>query len=283
MIPLSASRFPLLRRARIPAFHPAFPCEWCVATLAHRASQAASAMTVWGTLRKAACFRRFSRYYIRWNNSAEMPAPWERFCMDSRCAIEEVAASQRGETLVEQLARLWERSVRATHLFLSEDDIVAMRPEVREGLRAVPQLAVAFGDGAPLGFAGVADGKLEMLLIRKPETLPDLHHLILALKNNDFSDKHIDFASASTFRLHAAAGFDGASIASTSTSRIPPHAGSTSTRASAWRRARNSTRREGRSPSCIWNAAQGSAYGAGLRVCERASRHPTGLRVRDQV
>ena len=52
------------------------------------------------------------------------------------------------------------------------------------------------------------DGKLEMLLIRKPETLPDLHRLILALKNNDFSDKHIDFASASTFRLHAAVGFD---------------------------------------------------------------------------
>ena len=52
------------------------------------------------------------------------------------------------------------------------------------------------------------DGKLEMLLIRKPETLPDLHRLILALKNIDFSDKHIDFASASTFRLHAAVGFD---------------------------------------------------------------------------
>ena len=68
--------------------------------------------------------------------------------MDSRCAIEEVAASQCGDALVGQLARLWERSVRATHLFLSEDDIVAMRPEVREGLRAVLQLAVAFDDGA---------------------------------------------------------------------------------------------------------------------------------------
>lgn len=85
--------------------------------------------------------------------------------MDSRCAIEEVAASQRGDALVGQLARLWERSVCATHLFLSEDDIVAMRPEVREGLRAVLQLAVAFDDGAPLGFAGVADGKLEMLFV----------------------------------------------------------------------------------------------------------------------
>lgn len=85
--------------------------------------------------------------------------------MDPLCTIEEVAASQRGDALVEQLARLWERSVRATHLSLSEDDIVAMRPEVREGLRAAPQLAVAFDDGAPLGFAGVADGKLEMLFV----------------------------------------------------------------------------------------------------------------------
>lgn len=85
--------------------------------------------------------------------------------MDSRCSIEEIPVSQRGDALVEQLALLWERSVRATHLFLSEDDIVSMRPEVREGLRAVPQLAVAFDGGAPLGFAGVADRKLEMLFI----------------------------------------------------------------------------------------------------------------------
>ena len=85
--------------------------------------------------------------------------------MDSRCSIEDIPVSQRGDALVEQLALLWERSVRATHLFLSEDDIVAMRPEVREGLRAAPQLAVAFDGGAPLGFAGVADRKLEMLFI----------------------------------------------------------------------------------------------------------------------
>ena len=67
--------------------------------------------------------------------------------MDPRCTIEDIAASQRGETLVEQLALLWERSVRATHLFLSEDDIVAMRPEVREGLRAVPPSAMGRRSG----------------------------------------------------------------------------------------------------------------------------------------
>lgn len=85
--------------------------------------------------------------------------------MDSRCSIEEIPVSLRDDTLVEQLALLWERSVRATHLFLSGDDVVAMRPEVREGLRAVPQLAVAFDGGVPLGFAGVADRKLKMLFI----------------------------------------------------------------------------------------------------------------------
>ena len=74
---------------------------------------------------------------------------------------------------------------------------------VLEGMKDLHAL-----DATPLTVT--ADGKFfeGAYIFGKPETLPDLHRLILALKNNDFSDKHIDFASASTFRLHAAAGFD---------------------------------------------------------------------------
>lgn len=183
-----------------------------------------------------------------------MLASWERFCMDSRCAIEEVAASQCGDALVGQLARLWERSVRATHLFLSEDDIVAMRPEVREGLRAVLQLAVAFDDGAPLGFAGVADGKLEMLFVDDAARGRGIGSALLKHAVDRWGVHRLDVNE-----------------------QTPPPPASTSTRASAWRRARNSTRREGRSPSYIWNAARGSACGAGLKACERASRQPDRL------
>ena len=85
--------------------------------------------------------------------------------MDSRCSIEEIPVSLRDDTLVEQLALLWERSVRATHLFLSGDDVVAMRPEVREGLRAVPQLAVAF-DGLPTRYPSVKGTSRDAGIIR---------------------------------------------------------------------------------------------------------------------
>ena len=84
--------------------------------------------------------------------------------------IQEYSCEERTSNLVEELAQVWERSVRATHMFLTEEDIVGMRPEVREGLAAVASLAVAYDDasgddGSALGFAGVQDDVLEMLFI----------------------------------------------------------------------------------------------------------------------
>lgn len=80
--------------------------------------------------------------------------------------IEDLPAAERTAELGEALAAVWERSVRATHQFLTEDDIMDMRPFVGEAVRGIGQLAVAFGeDGQPLGFAGVEAGKLEMLFI----------------------------------------------------------------------------------------------------------------------
>lgn len=58
------------------------------------------------------------------------------------------------------------------------------------------------------GLVDMNDGKLEMLLIRKPETLNDVHRLIHALTMGDFDDPLFDFAAAEAFRLHSAEGFD---------------------------------------------------------------------------
>lgn len=79
--------------------------------------------------------------------------------------------AERTPALVETLVDVWERSVRATHDFLSEDDIAGLRPEVGPGIVGVATLAVAVADdgavcnGEPCGFAGVQDGKLEMLFV----------------------------------------------------------------------------------------------------------------------
>ena len=59
---------------------------------------------------------------------------------------------------------VWERSVRATHDFLAEDDIVGLRPEAESGIAGVERLTVAYDGGAPCGFAGSQDGKLEMCI-----------------------------------------------------------------------------------------------------------------------
>ncbi|HIX30740.1 MAG TPA: GNAT family N-acetyltransferase [Firmicutes bacterium] len=75
-------------------------------------------------------------------------------------------AADRSPQLIEQLLKVWERSVRATHLFLSADEVAAIKPYVPQALRAVPHLIVARrADGTPMGFMGIDGQKLEMLFL----------------------------------------------------------------------------------------------------------------------
>ncbi len=64
---------------------------------------------------------------------------------------------------------MWEGSVRATHLFLSESEIVRLREYVPQALLAVEVLVVAQKGGAPAAFMGIEDGSLEMLFIAPQE------------------------------------------------------------------------------------------------------------------
>lgn len=81
----------------------------------------------------------------------------------------EVVDVAQGDFDPSELLALWERSVRATHHFVSEEDIVAIRPEVTGGLAFVEHVAVAQevrpgGErGRVLAFAGAHQGNLEML------------------------------------------------------------------------------------------------------------------------
>ena len=77
-----------------------------------------------------------------------------------------IEVKDRTATLVEQLLNVWESSVRATHLFLSDDEIGEIKKYVPQALKSVPVLVIADDkEGNPAGFMGVADKKLEMLFI----------------------------------------------------------------------------------------------------------------------
>ena len=78
--------------------------------------------------------------------------------------------TDRSPQLMDQLLEVWERSVRATHLFLSAGEIAEIKTYVPQALREVPHLIVAWeAEGIPVGFMGVDGQKLEMLFLAPEE------------------------------------------------------------------------------------------------------------------
>ncbi|MCH4084670.1 MAG: GNAT family N-acetyltransferase [Olsenella sp.] len=72
----------------------------------------------------------------------------------------------RTPELIEELLGVWERSVRATHDFLTEDDLARIRGYVPQAIASVGRLAVARAEvGRALGFAGADGGMLQMLFV----------------------------------------------------------------------------------------------------------------------
>lgn len=64
------------------------------------------------------------------------------------------------------ITELWEASVRATHDFLSEEDIAFFRPLIRNEFLAAVCLRCAKDESGTIhGFLGVADGNIEMLFV----------------------------------------------------------------------------------------------------------------------
>ena len=91
-------------------------------------------------------------------------------------------AGERTEELVRELLGVWERSVRATHLFLSDGEVRSIREYVPQALLGVAHLLVAKDEaGAPAAFMGVEDGALEMLFIDPEERGKGLGRRLLRL------------------------------------------------------------------------------------------------------
>ena len=64
-----------------------------------------------------------------------------------------------------RLLEIWEASVRATHHFLTEDDLQELKPLILEQyFDAVDLTCAKNGNGEILGFCGVHDGKCQQRL-----------------------------------------------------------------------------------------------------------------------
>lgn len=107
-----------------------------------------------------------------------------------------------------EIMRVWEASVRATHHFLAEEDIVLYRRLIPEKyLDNVRLYGVRDAGGMILGFLGVSDDQIEMLFIHPDvrgkgigRTLLDHAVNVLGLRRVDVNEQN---EQAVGFYLHA--------------------------------------------------------------------------------
>jgi putative acetyltransferase len=87
----------------------------------------------------------------------------------------------RGNDL-DALVALWERSVRATHDFLAEGDIEALRPRVGEALRddALDLWVLVDTGDRPIGFLGLAGDAISALFLDPDHRGQGGGHLLVA-------------------------------------------------------------------------------------------------------
>jgi putative acetyltransferase len=81
-----------------------------------------------------------------------------------------IDVNERTEVLINQLLEVWEDSVKATHLFLSNEEINDIKEYVPQAISGVSHLIIIENERhQPIAFMGIEDKKLEMLFIKNSE------------------------------------------------------------------------------------------------------------------
>ena len=71
--------------------------------------------------------------------------------------IYEISKEKRTPDVINDLVGVWEKSVRASHTFLTEGDIVGLKPFVNEALDGIETLIAAHDSNAYVAFIGIQD------------------------------------------------------------------------------------------------------------------------------
>ncbi|RZT00567.1 GNAT family N-acetyltransferase [Cuneatibacter caecimuris] len=81
-----------------------------------------------------------------------------------------IEIKDRNPLLLKQLLEVWKSSVKATHLFLSKNEIEEIKKYVPQALNEIPHLIIVENENqVPIGFMGIAEQHLEMLFISDEE------------------------------------------------------------------------------------------------------------------
>ena len=75
-----------------------------------------------------------------------------------------LTVENRNEELINLLVDMWKKSVKASHLFLTDDGIQEIKNYVPQAIQNVETLVVAI-ENTPVAFMGVENKRLEMLFV----------------------------------------------------------------------------------------------------------------------
>lgn len=110
----------------------------------------------------------------------------------------EIPHNERTAAFINQLTKIWETSVRASHHFLTENDILRLTPYVKQALAEVETLVVAFKDKEPIGFIGIQENKIEMLFLAPTSIGKGLGKQLVRLAINKYNAIYVDVNEQNT-------------------------------------------------------------------------------------
>lgn len=99
---------------------------------------------------------------------------------------------ERTPALIETLTRLWEKSVQASHHFLSESDIHRLIPYVKDNLSQTETLVISTADNRISAFMGVENKKIEMLFVSPEFFGHGIGTALIAFALNNLHVKYVD-------------------------------------------------------------------------------------------
>lgn len=111
---------------------------------------------------------------------------------NERLNIQSLGKDARSAAMMGELLKIWEASVRASHLFLAESDIGRLVPQAEEALRQIETLWVARDNLAPIGFMGVQGRKIEMLFLHPDHFRKGLGKRLVQLAFDELGVKFVD-------------------------------------------------------------------------------------------
>lgn len=98
----------------------------------------------------------------------------------------------RTDLLIDQLVALWNESVRASHNFLTSEDVEKLTPFVKIGLSSIETLVVKYDIDMPIAFMGIDGRKIEMLFVLPNYLGNGIGKELVAYAIENYNVKYVD-------------------------------------------------------------------------------------------